>query len=95
MVKRKRVKFSKMDYFMGGIVALLLLAWPLLIVYSNAALSQSNIQVERMRRDIARQEAINEGLLMQINELASLTNIQGVAREHGISYNNDNIIIIQ
>ena len=84
-----------MDYLLGGILAIMLLAWPLVIVYANAALSESNISVERMRRDIARQEAVNEGLIMQINELASLTNIQGVAREHGISYNNDNIIIIQ
>ena len=95
MIKRKKMKFNKMDYLLGGIVAILLLAWPLVIVYANAALSESNIEVERMRRDISRQEVINEGLVMQVNELASLTNIQGVAREHGISYNNRNIIIIQ
>ena len=95
MRRRKKIIFNKMDYFLGGILGLILLAWPLVIVYANAALSESNISVERMRRDVTRQEAINEGLIMQINELASLTNIQGVAREHGISYNNNNIIIIQ
>ena len=32
---------------------------------------------------------------MKINELASLSNIQDIAREHGLSYNNENILIIK
>ena len=32
---------------------------------------------------------------MQINELASLSNIQDVAKTYGLSYNNDNIIVIK
>jgi cell division protein FtsL len=31
---------------------------------------------------------------MQKNELASLSNIQGIAEQNGLSYNNDNIIVI-
>ena len=32
---------------------------------------------------------------MKINELASLSNIQDVAKEHGLDYNNDNIIVVK
>ena len=35
------------------------------------------------------------GLEMQKNELASLSNIQDIAKEYGLSYNNDNIIVIK
>ena len=37
----------------------------------------------------------NESLSMQIDELASLSSIQDIAKEYGLSYNNDNIIVIK
>ena len=37
------------------------------------------------------QKKTNESLAMTIDELASLTKIQEVAREQGLSYNNNNI----
>ena len=43
---------------------------------------------------IEKQENINESLNMQINELASLDKIQEVAKNIGLSYNNDNIKIV-
>ena len=95
MKKRNKLKLRRIDRFMLTIIVALVLAWPIMVVYSKSALSASNIEVERMRVRIERQEQINEGLTMKINELASLTNIQDVAREHGISYNNDNIRVIQ
>ena len=40
------------------------------------------------------QSGINESLNMKINELASLDKIREVATSQGLSYNNDNIKII-
>ena len=94
MSKRRRLKLRGIDYLMLSIITVLILAWPIMVVYSKSTLSKSNIEVERMRLRIQSQEIVNEGLTMKVNELASLTNIQGVARQHGISYNNDNIIVI-
>ena len=37
---------------------------------------------------------LNQGLSMQINELASLENIQEIAKEYGLEYNNDNIKVV-
>jgi len=65
------------------------------IVYSQATLSKSNIDVEKLRSKVDKQKKINESLNMQVDELASLSNIQEVAKKYGLSYNNDNIIVIE
>ena len=68
---------------------------PIIRVASKSMLSRSNIELERIKKKIEKQENINESLEMQVNELASLSNIQDVAEFYGLSYNNDNIIVIK
>ena len=92
---RKKVKFYTLDKFMITLIVLLVVAMPVLIVYSKSTLSESNIELERIKRKIEKQESINESVSMKINELASLSNIQDVAKEHGLDYNNDNIIVVK
>ena len=92
---RKKVKFYTLDKFMITLIVLLVLAMPVLIVYSKSTLSESNIELERIKRKIEKQESINESVSMKINELASLSNIQDVAKEKGLDYNNDNIIVVK
>lgn len=92
---RKKVKLRKLDRFMITLIILLLVASPILIVYSKSTLSESNIEVERIKSKIEKQEAINESVSMKINELASLSNIQDIAKEYGLNYNNDNIIVVK
>ncbi len=57
-------------------------------------LLESNIEVEQMKAKIERQKDVNDSLSMQIDELASLDKIQQVATEKGLSYNNENIKVI-
>lgn len=92
---RKKVKFYTLDKFMITLIVLLVVAMPVLIVYSKSTLSKSNIELERIKRKIEKQESINESVSMKINELASLSNIQDVAKEKGLDYNNDNIIVVK
>ena len=68
---------------------------PILTVSSKSILSRSNIELERIKKKVERQENINDSLEMQVNELASLSSIQDIAKEYGLSYNNDNIIVIK
>ena len=58
-------------------------------------LSKSNIEVERIKNKIEKQETINESISMKINELASLSNIQDIAKEYGLSYQNENIVVVK
>ena len=92
---RKRVKLCGVDRLMIMVIALLIVFTPVLVVYSKSTLSESNIELERIRRKVEKQESINESVAMKINELASLSNILDVAKEHGLDYNNDNIIVVK
>ena len=65
------------------------------IFFFNAQLSSVNIEVERLKKDIAKQEKVNESITMKVNELISLENMQLVAASEGLEYNNNNIIVIQ
>ena len=90
--KIKLKKGEKMILLIIGIFALLT---PISIVYSYASLSSSNIEVEKLKKEIEKQENVNAGMQMQVDELASLSNIQDITKTYGLSYNNDNIIVIR
>lgn len=85
----------KTDRLMLFLLILLLVSAPVLIVYSKSTLSKSNIEVERIKNKIEKQETINESISMKINELASLSNIQDIAKEFGLSYQNENIVVVK
>lgn len=90
-VAKRRVKFLKGEKLMYAVLVVMILAIPIAKVCTQAILSESNIKVERMRKDINKQQRYNESLSMKISELASLENIESIANELGLSYNNDNI----
>ena len=88
---KKRIKISKFEKLLYTLAVTLLVLSPVSIVFSKATLSKINKKHEKKKNDIELQEKTNEGLAMTIDELASLTKIQEVAEEQGLSYNNDNI----
>ncbi len=90
-----KVKFVKGDRIFMFLLIIACITAPLSIVFSKAVLSKANIEVEKIEAKIEKQQGVNESLEMQKNELASLSNIQDVAKEYGLSYNNDNIIVIK
>lgn len=89
---KKKHKSENILLFLILVAAVLI---PVMKVYTQASLSSSNIEVEKLKKQIELQENINAGLTMQVDELASLSNIQDIAKEYGLSYNNDNIIVIK
>lgn len=92
---KRKVKMRKTDRLMIFLLTLLVVSSPVLVVYSKSMLSKSNIEVERIKNKIEKQETINESISMKINELASLSNIQDIAKEYGLSYQNDNIVVVK
>ena len=88
---KKRVKMSKFEKLLYSFAVFLLIIAPVSIVFSKATLAEINFEVEKQKREIENQKRTNESLEMTIDELASLTKIQEVAEEQGLSYNNDNI----
>jgi len=91
----KKIKFLKGEKIFIFLIVLFGVLAPILTVSSKSILSRSNIDLEKVKNKVERQEGINESLEMQVNELASLSNIQDIAKSYGLSYNNDNIIVIK
>ena len=93
----KKNKISKLvnreRRFMVFGAVLLLFLWGISFFMKNS-LASINIEVERLNGAVSKQEKTNQGLTMKINELASLENIQAVANQEGLAYNNGNIIIV-
>ena len=92
---KKRLKMSKFERLLYLFTLVIVLMAPFALVFSQATLSKVNYDVERTKKNIAIQEKKNESLSMKVNELASLEKIQEVAKEQGLSYNNNNIRTIQ
>lgn len=89
-VKRiKLLKGEKLIFFLLILVGFIIM--PSSWVYTKALLSETNIELEKVKSKIAKQTNTNEALGMQIDELASIDNIQDIASKSGLSYNNSNI----
>ena len=91
---KKNLKLLKGEKFMYGLLMCLLLAVPMFNVYTSSLLSETNNELEKLKSNIEKQELANQSLSMQIDELASLENIEKIAEEYGLSYINDNIKIV-
>ena len=92
---QKRVRLLKGEKFMYFIIILLLCLIPMLNVYTASLVTKTNIDVEKLKKEISSQEEENESLSMQIDELASIDNIFNVAKEYGLSYNNSSILQVK
>ncbi len=92
---KKRLKMSKFEKLLYAFTLLLVVLAPISVVFSKATLSKVNFEVEKTKKEIASQTKTNESLTMKINELASLDKIQEIAKEQGLSYNNNNIKSIE
>ena len=88
---RKKNSMSKFVKLIYCVAIFLLVISPISIVFSKATLAKVNFEVEKEKKEIKTQQKTNESITMAIDELASLTKIQEVAEEQGLSYNNSNI----
>lgn len=94
MSKKKKVKLCRLEKMLIKLCTVVLLLFPVTVVLSKAALSNMNLEVEKLKRNINVQKNSNESLTMKVNELKSLANIDVIAESEGLSYNSDNVIVI-
>lgn len=88
---RKIKRIGRLERAFYTLVFVMLISFPFAVVFLQATLSNVNVQVEQVKKEIKTQEKKNQSLSMKINELASLDKIIEVAHEQGLSYNNNNI----
>ena len=94
MAKKKKVKLCRLEKMLIKLCTVVLLLFPVTVVLSKAALSNMNLEVEKLKRNINVQKNSNESLTMKVNELKSLANIDVIAESEVLSYNSDNVIVI-
>lgn len=64
-------------------------------VFASASISNLKMDIEKISYKIENQEKKNQSLVMQVNELTSYEKLNGVLKEMGLAYNNENIKIIK
>ncbi len=94
MKKQKKVKLFRIERVLIKFCLLLLITFPIASVLSKATLSNMNLEVEKLKREIGTQKNTNESLTMKVNELKSLANIEVIAESEGLSYNSNNVKVI-
>ena len=94
MKKKKKkgpVKFTKYEKILFVITGIICLSYPFMSIFAKSTLSEMNYKLESRKSEIAKQTKNNESLQMKINELASLENLESVAKKMGLSYTNSSI----
>ena len=89
--KSKKLKLLKGEKIMYAVIIFLFILIPIMEVYTSSVVTRSNIELEELKSSIEKQKETNESLSMQIDELASIESIEGIAETTGLSYNNGNI----
>ena len=91
---KKTKRITKGEKFLYLSIARMLFLVVFVQIYSAASLGNLKMNIEKLNYQISSQEKKNEILNMKISELTAYDNIKGVVSEMGLSYNYENIIII-
>lgn len=90
-LKNSVSKGEKVLYTLGSICLVMTV---IIKIFCGASIGHLNISVEKIRYEIDEQSKKNESLTMKVNELTSFDNVKDIVKAMGLSYNNDNIIVI-
>lgn len=91
MSRKKKSKLSGFERKLVTLTIALLIFSPFASVCASSLLSKANYDVEVTKEEVSTQEKSNESLQMKINELASLENLQKVAKKVGLSYTSNSV----
>ena len=94
-MKKQKQKKSKINKVVLTFSILMALIFPLFSVYSKSLLSKVNYEVEEIKEAKAEISKSNEDLKMQVTELASLSNLEEVAKKLGLNYTYNNVKIVE
>ena len=95
MKKKKKKGFKELEKFLYKSCLTIAVFLLMGIVFTSAAVSKMNIELQEISKKVETQEDTNQSLAMKINEMASLENIQIISKNMGLTYNNENIKTIE
>lgn len=64
-------------------------------VFVGATASNMKMEIEELSYKLDIQQNKNDSLAMQVNQMTSYENLDGVLKDMGLAYNNENIIILK
>ena len=91
---KKKSRITKGEKLLYFSIAIMMFLVVFIKIYSAADLGNFKMSIEKLNYQISTQEKKNESLSMKISELTAFDNVKGVVDELGLSYNYENIIII-
>ncbi len=92
--KKRRLKITRGEKILYISAILAFVCTMLLQVFVSSKIESLNMNVEQLRQKVSVQEKKNESLTMKVNEMTYFENVKKVADEMGLSYNQENIIIV-
>ena len=97
MKKNKKAKklLSRFERFMYKLCIVIIVALIIGIVCSETSIAQTNLEIQKLERDVEKQKKRNESLNMKIDEMTSLDNIKEISEQYGLSYHSENIKTIE
>jgi cell division protein FtsL len=88
---KKKLKLSKLltrTCLFGMII------FPIMFLLLKSQLSDANMEVEELKRQITAEKNKIESLSMKVDELKSLANISNAIESEGLGYNSTNIKVL-
>lgn len=93
--KKKKRFLSSFERLMYKLCIIIIIGLIVGIVCSETSLAQTNVEIQKLEREVEKQKKVNESLNMKIDEMTSLDNIKEVSEQYGLSYHSENIKTIE
>lgn len=94
-MKKLKKKLTYFEKAMLVVTFILVLSSPVMAIFAKSELSSTNYEVEDIKDKVNSLEKENESIQMTINQLASLENMENVAKQEGLSYTSNSIKMVE
>jgi cell division protein FtsL len=88
---KKKFKLSKL---LTNISVFTIMLSSVMFLFLKSSLSDVNIEVEKLKRNIQTENNKIESLSMKVDELKSLANVENAIESEGLGYNSTNIKVL-
>ena len=95
MKKSRTLKVTKGEKFIINIIVICIILWLVISIFLGASIGNLNLSVEKLKYEITNQNKTNESLEMQVSELTSFDEVKDIVKDMGLTYKNQNIIVIE
>ena len=93
--KKKQKFFCALERFMYKLCIVVIILLIVSIVFSETTIAKTNIEVQKLEKEVIEQQKVNDSLRMKIDEMTSLDHINEISSEYGLTYNSENIKTIE